>query len=122
MTRSIRLVFWAPHLFPLDSCLLQLLIPQVLNSSLLAPSQTWWAPLSFLPHILMIFLAFVINPPMISMPFPRLIINSIYFYAPTITRMHPSNSFMDGLAIGNILPIFSIIITAFRAIIQRGEL
>jgi hypothetical protein len=79
MTRLIRLVFWAPHLFPLDSCLLQLLIPQALNPSLLASSQTRWAPLSFLPDILMIFLFFMINPPVISMPFPRLIINSIYF-------------------------------------------
>jgi hypothetical protein len=73
------LVFRVPHLFPLDSCLLQFLIPQALNPSLLASSQTRWAPLSLLPDILMIFLFFMINPPMISMPFPRLIINSIYF-------------------------------------------
>jgi hypothetical protein len=78
-TRFIGLVFWVPHLFPLDSCLLQLLIPQVLNPSLLASSQTKWAPLSLLPDILMIFLFFMINPPVISMPFPWLIINSIYF-------------------------------------------
>jgi hypothetical protein len=66
-------------MFPLDSFLLQLLIPQALNPSLLAPSQTRWTPLSFLPHILLIFLFFMINPPVISMPFPWLIINSIYF-------------------------------------------
>jgi hypothetical protein len=35
-TRSLRLVFWAPHLFPIDSRLLQFLVPQALNSSLLA--------------------------------------------------------------------------------------
>jgi hypothetical protein len=59
---------------------LQFLIPQALNPSLLASSQARWAPLSFLPDILMIFFFFfMINPPMISMPFPRLIINSIYF-------------------------------------------
>jgi hypothetical protein len=55
------------------------LIPQVLNPSLLASSQTRWAPLSLLPDIHMIFLFFMINPPVISMPFAWLIINSIYF-------------------------------------------
>jgi hypothetical protein len=74
-----------------------------------------------LPDILMIFLFFMINPPVISMPFPRLIINSIYFEAPTITRMHPSNSFMEGSAIGNILPVFGILVTAFGAIILHGK-
>jgi hypothetical protein len=64
---------------PLDSCLLQLLITQALNPSLLASSQTRWAPLSLLPNILVIFLFFMINPPVISMHFPQLIINSIYF-------------------------------------------
>jgi hypothetical protein len=59
--------------------MLQLLIPQALNPSLLASSQARWAPLSFLPDILMIVFLFMINPPVISMPFPRLIINSIYF-------------------------------------------
>jgi hypothetical protein len=66
-------------MFPLDSCLLQLLIPQALNPSLLASSQIRWAPLSLLPDILMIFLFFMMNPPVIIMPFPRLIINSICF-------------------------------------------
>jgi hypothetical protein len=59
--------------------LLQLLIPQALNPSLLASSQARWAPLSLLPDILMIFILFMINPLEINMPFPRLIINSIYF-------------------------------------------
>jgi hypothetical protein len=66
-------------MFPLDRCLLQFLIPQTLNPSLLAPSQTRWAPLSLLPDKLMIFFVFMINPPVISMSFPWLIINSIYF-------------------------------------------
>jgi hypothetical protein len=35
--------------------------------------------------------------------------------------MYPSNSFMDGSAIDSFLPIFSVLITAFRAILQRGE-
>jgi hypothetical protein len=41
---------------------------------------------------------------------------------PTVTGMHPSNSFMDGSVIDSFLPIFSILITALRAIIQCGEL
>jgi uncharacterized membrane protein len=50
------------------------------------------------------------------------IIDFIYFYAPTVTRMNPSNSFMDGSVIDRILPILSVFITAFRAIIQRRKL
>jgi hypothetical protein len=64
----------------------------------------------------------MINPPVISISFPWLIINFIYFYAPTITRMHPSNSFMDGSAIDSILPLFSVLVTAFGTVIQRGKL
>jgi hypothetical protein len=41
---------------------------------------------------------------------------------PTVTRMYPSNSFMDGSAIDSILPILSVFVTAFRAIVQHGEL
>jgi hypothetical protein len=106
----------------LESCLLQLLIPQALNPYLLASPQTKRAPLSFLPDILTIFFSFMINPSVISIYFPWLIINFIYFYAPTVTRMHPSNSFMDGSAIDSILPVLSIFVTAFGAIVQRGEL
>jgi hypothetical protein len=64
----------------------------------------------------------MINPLLISISFPWVIINFIYFYAPTVTRMYPSNSFMDGSAIGSILPILSVLVTAFRTIVQRGEL
>jgi hypothetical protein len=35
--------------------------------------------------------------------------------------MHLSNSFMDGSVIGNILPVFGILVAAFRAVIFRGE-
>jgi hypothetical protein len=94
----------------------------VLNSSLFASPQARWAPLSFMPDIFTLFFLFMINPPVISISFPWLIINFIYFYAPTVARMYPSNSFMDGSVIDSILPILSIFVTAFRTIIQRGEL
>jgi hypothetical protein len=64
----------------------------------------------------------MIYPSLITISFFWLIINFIYFYAPTVTRMHPSNSFMDGLAIDSILPIPSIFVPAFGTIVQRGEL
>jgi hypothetical protein len=64
----------------------------------------------------------MINPFLISKSFPWAIINFIYFYTPTVTGMHLSNSFMDGSAIDNVLPILSIFVTAFRAIVQRREL
>jgi hypothetical protein len=80
-----------------------------------------WAPLSFLLDIFML-LFFMIDPLLISISFPRAIINVIYFYAPTITRMYPSNSFMDGSAIDSILPILSVFVTAFGTIVQHGEL
>jgi Zn-dependent protease with chaperone function len=101
--------------------LFQLLISQVLNSSLLASPQARWAPLSFLPDIFTLLL-FMINPLLISISFSWVIINFIYFYAPTVTRMYPSNSFMHGSAIDSILPILSVLVTAFRTIVQRGEL
>jgi hypothetical protein len=80
-----------------------------------------WAPLSFLPDVFTLLL-FLINPPLISVSLPWVIIDLIYFYAPTITRMNPSNSFMDGSAIDGILPILSILITAFKAIVQCWKL
>jgi hypothetical protein len=97
-----------------------LLIPQALNSSLLASSQAMWAPFSFLPDIFTLLL-FMINPLLISISFSWVIIHFIYFYAPPVTGMYPSNSFLDGSAIDSILPIFSVFVTAFRAIVQRGE-
>jgi hypothetical protein len=87
----------------------------------LACPQARWAPLSFLPYIFTLLL-FMINPLMISISFPWVIINFIYFYAPTVTGMYPSNSFMDGSAIDSILPILHVFVTAFRTIVQCGEL
>jgi hypothetical protein len=76
--------------------------------------------LSFLPDILTLLL-FIIDPFFISISFPWVIINFIYFYTLTDTRIYPSNSFMDGSAIDSILPILSVLVTAFKAIVQRGE-
>jgi hypothetical protein len=112
---SFRLIFWAPYLFSLDSRLLQFLVPQALNPSLLAPPQARRAPLSFLPDVLS-FLFFLVNPPLVSLPFLWVINDLIYFLTPTIIRMHPSNSLMDGSAIDSFLPVFRISITALRAI------
>jgi hypothetical protein len=120
-TRSIRLILWTPHPHPLDPCLFHLLISQALNSSILASPQARWAPLSFLLDIFTLML-FMINPLLISISFPWAIINFIYFYTPTVTRMYPSNSFMDGSTIDSILPILSVFVTAFRTIVQSGEL
>jgi hypothetical protein len=88
----------------------------------LASSQARWAPLSFLPDIFTLFFFFMINPHVISISFPWLIIYFIYFYAPTVIRMYPSNSFMDGSAIDSILPVFSVFVTAFGTIVQCGKL
>jgi hypothetical protein len=115
-TRSIRPILWAPHLLPLDSRLFQLLISQALNSSLLASPQAMWAPLSFLPDVFTLMF-FLIDPLLISISFPWVIINFIYYYAPTVTRVYPSNSFMDGSEIDSILPILSILVTALRTIV-----
>jgi hypothetical protein len=65
-------------LFPLDPCLLQFLVPQVLNPSFLASPQARRAPLSFLPDVLTL-LFFLINPPLVSLPFLWVIIDLIYF-------------------------------------------
>jgi hypothetical protein len=101
--------------------LFQLLVPEALNPSLLASPQARWAPLSFLPDVFTLLL-FLINPPLISVSLPWVIIDFIYFYALTITRMNPSNSFMDRSAIDSILPIFSVFVAAFRAIVQCRKL
>jgi hypothetical protein len=49
-----------------------------LNPSLLASPQARWAPLSFLPDVFAL-LFFLINPPLVSLPFPWVIIDLIYF-------------------------------------------
>jgi hypothetical protein len=96
-------------------------VPQALNPSLLAFPQARRTPLSFLPDVL-VFLFFLINPYLVSFPFSWVINDLIYFYTPTVIRMHPSNSLMDGSAIDSFLPVFRVLITALRAILQCGEL
>jgi hypothetical protein len=93
----------------------------VLNSFLLASPQARWAPLSLLPDVFTL-LFFMIDPLLISISFHWVIINFIYFYALTVTRVYPSHSFVDGSAIDSILPILRVFVTAFRTIVQRGEL
>jgi hypothetical protein len=87
----------------------------------LSSPQDRWAPLSFLQDIFT-FLLFMSNPFLISISFPWVIINFIYFYTLTVIRMYSSNSFMDRSAIDSILPILSVLVTAFSTIVQRGEL
>jgi hypothetical protein len=48
-------------------------------------------------------------------------INDFNFLAPILVRVDPSNSFMDGSAIGSLLPVLKISITALRAVSQRGQ-
>jgi hypothetical protein len=96
--------------------LFQLLTPQALNPSFLASPQARRAPLSFLPDVFT--LLFLINLFLVSISLPWVIIDFIYFYALTVTGMYPSNSFMDGSAIESFLPIFSVLVAAFRAILQ----
>jgi hypothetical protein len=63
----------------------------------------------------------MIDPFLISISFSWVIINFIYFYAPTVTRIYSPNSFVNGSAIDSILPIFSVLVAALRAIVQCRE-
>jgi hypothetical protein len=93
------------------------MVPQALNPSLLAFSQARWAPLSFLPDVF-ILIFFLISPSLISLP-PSGVINDLnYFLTSIVTRMYPSNSLMDGSAIGSFLPILKVSVTALRAVSQ----
>jgi hypothetical protein len=49
-------------------------------------------------------------------------INDFNFLTPILTRVYPSNSFMDGSAIGSLLPVLKIPVAALRAVSQRGQL
>jgi hypothetical protein len=49
-------------------------------------------------------------------------INDFNFLAPILVRMDPSNSLMDESAIGSLLPILNILVTALRAVPQCGQL
>jgi hypothetical protein len=44
------------------------------------------------------------------------------FLTPILTGMYPSNSFMDGSAIGSFLPILKVPIAALKAVSQRRKL
>jgi hypothetical protein len=108
-------------LLPLDTRLLQFPVPQALNPSLLAFPQARRAPLSFLPAVL-VFFFLLISPSLISLPLPGVIDDLNYFLAPIVTRMYPSNPFMDGSAIDSLLPIFKVPVTALRAVSQCRKL
>jgi hypothetical protein len=49
-------------------------------------------------------------------------IDDFNFLTPILTGMYPSNSFMDGSAIGSFLPILKVPIAALRAVSQRRKL
>jgi hypothetical protein len=74
-----------------------------------------------LPDVFVSFF-FLISPSLISLPLPGVINDLIYFLTSIVTRMYPSNSLMDGSAIDSLLPIFKVLIVAFRAVSQCGKL
>jgi hypothetical protein len=88
-----------------------------MNPPFLTLSQTRWAPLSLLQDVL-VFVFFLISPSQISLPLPGVINDLNYFLTPIVTGMYPSNSFMDGSAIGSFLPILKVSVTALRAVSQ----
>jgi hypothetical protein len=106
-----------PNLFLLDPRLPQFAVPQALNPSFLTLSQTRRAPLSLLPDVL-VFIFFLISPSQISFPLPGVINDLNYFLTTIVTGMYPSNSFMDGSAIGSFLPILKVSVTALREVSQ----
>jgi hypothetical protein len=91
-----------------------------LNPTFLALPQTKWAPLPLLPDVV-VFIFFLISPSQIRLPLPR-VINDFNFLTPIVTGMYPSNSFMDGSAIGNFLPVLKVSVTALRAVSQCRKL
>jgi hypothetical protein len=58
---------------------------------------------------------------MVSLPLPGMINDFNYFLTPIVTGMYPSNSFMDGSAIGSFLPILKVSVTALRAVSQCSK-
>jgi hypothetical protein len=50
------------------------------------------------------------------------VINDFNFLTPILTGMYPSNSFMDGSAIGSFLPILKVSVAALRAVSQHRKL
>jgi hypothetical protein len=103
-----------------DPRLPQFVVPQALNPPFLTLSQTRRAPLSLLPDVL-VLVFFLISPSQINLPLPG-VINDFNFLTPIVTGMYPSNSFMDGSAIGSFLHILRVPVAALRAVSQRGKL
>jgi hypothetical protein len=68
-----------------------------------------------------IFVFLLIGPSQISLALPG-VINDLNFLMPIVTGMYPSNSIMDGSAIGSFLPVFKISVAALRAVPQRRKL
>jgi hypothetical protein len=120
MTQSFRLVLRAPNLFLLDPRLPQFAVSQTLNPPFLALPQPRRAPLSFLPDVF-VFVFLLISPSQIRLSFPGMI-DDFYFLTPIVNGMYPSNSFMDGSAIGSFLPILKVSVTPLRAVSQRRKL
>jgi hypothetical protein len=77
--------------------------------------------LSLLPDVL-VFVFFLISPSQISLPLPGVVNDLNYFLTSIVTGMYPSNSFMDGSAIGSFLPILKVSVTALRAVSQCRKL
>jgi hypothetical protein len=73
-----------------------------------------------LPDVL-VLVFFLISPSQIGLPLPG-VINDLNFLAPILTGMYPSNSFIDGSAIGSFLPILELSVAALRAVPQRRKL
>jgi hypothetical protein len=76
--------------------------------------------LPLLPDVLILVLL-LISPSKISLPLSG-VINDFNFLAPIPVRVDPSNSLVNGSAIGSLLPVLQISITAFRTVPQRGQL
>jgi hypothetical protein len=86
----------------------------------LASPQAGRAPLPLLPDVV-IFILLLIGPSEVSLALPGMI-DDFNFLAPIPVRVDSSNSFVDGSAIGSFLPVLNIPVTAFRTVLQRGQL
>jgi hypothetical protein len=111
---------WGAILTRLDSGLPHLAVPQALDPSPLASPQARRAPLPLLPDVV-IFILLLIGPSEVSLVLPW-VIDDFNFLAPIPIGVDPSNSLVDGSAIGSFLPVFNISVTAFGTVLQRGQL
>jgi hypothetical protein len=68
-----------------------------------------------------VFVFLLIGPSQISLPLPG-VINDLNFLTPIVTGMYPSNSIMDGSAIGSFLLVLEISVAALRTVPQRRKL